>query len=389
MTSEQIQTFTDKSYLQKPVPETHRPTFARVSFSALEHNLKAVCSLSAPAKLMAVVKADAYGHGLMPCARAFSTLGVDYFGVGFLEEGIELRRGGLREPILVLGGIVGQQIHHFLDFDLDMTASSVYKTRAISEVAVRVGKRARVHLKIDTGIGRIGQNFRTASLLFEAVRELPGLEIVGIYSHFATAEESDTAFALEQIKRFDDCVNLAKSMGINPPLVHMANSAALINFSGAKLTMVRPGLALYGQHAAPSLPKKLALEPAMSLRSEIVYIKKVRKGDGVSYGLTWKASQDTWVATVPIGYGDGYPRTLSNKAPVLVGGKRYSVVGTVCMDQILVNLGDDYYPIGEEVILWGKQGDEEISLWELCELSGMIPYELPILLTGRVPRIYE
>ncbi|MBU1936411.1 alanine racemase, partial [bacterium] len=195
-------------------------------------------------------------------------------------------------------------------------------------------------------------------------------------------------FALEQIKRFSDCIRLAKSMGINPPLIHMANSAALINFSEAKLTMVRPGLALYGQHAAPDLSEKLALEPAMSLRYEIVYIKKVRKGDGVSYGLTWKAPRASWVATVPIGYGDGYPRALSNKAPVLIGGKRYHVVGTVCMDQIIVNLDDDSYPIGEEVILWGKQGNEEISLWELCDLSGMIPYELPILLTGRVPRNY-
>jgi len=389
MTTEQIQTFTDKSYLQQPVPETHRPTFARVSVAALEHNFKAVQKLAKPAKLMAVVKADGYGHGLMPCARLFSALGVDYFGVGFLEEGIELRRGGIREPILVLGGIVGQQIHHFLDFDLDMTASSVFKSRAIHDAAVRTGKRARVHLKIDTGIGRIGQNFRTAGMLFEAVAKLPQLEVVGIYSHFATAEENDTTFAHEQIRRFNDCLDLAKSMGIDAPLVHIANSAGLINFSESKFTMVRPGLALYGQHASPNLSERLALMPAMSLRSEIVYIKKVRKGDGISYGLTWHAPRDSWVATIPIGYGDGYPRALSNKAPVLIGGKRYSVIGAVCMDQVMVDLGDDYYPVGEEVILWGKQGVEEIPLWELCKLADMIPYELPILLTGRVPRIYE
>lgn len=389
MTTEQIQIFTDKSFLQKPVPETHRPTFARVSISALEHNLNVVRKLAAPAKVMAVVKADAYGHGLLPCSRAFSTLGTDYFGVGFLEEGIELRRGGIREPILVLGGIVGQQIHHFLDFDLDMTASSVYKARVISEAARRIGKRARVHLKIDIGIGRIGQNFRTAHLLFEAVRELPELEIVGIYSHLATAEESDTTVAREQIERFNTCVELAKSMTIAPPFVHIANSAALVNFPEAKFTMVRPGLSLYGQHAAPEFADRLALVPAMSLHSEIVFIKKVRKGDGVSYGLTWRAEQDSWVATIPIGYGDGYPRALSNKAPVLISGKRYPSVGTVCMDQLMVNLGDDYYNVGEKVVLWGKQGDEEIPLWELCKLADMIPYEPPILLTGRVPRIYE
>jgi alanine racemase len=389
MTTEQIQTFTDKSYLQTAVPETHRPTFARVSVAALEHNFKAVQALAKPAKLMAVVKADGYGHGLMPCARLFSALGTDYFGVGFLEEGIELRRGGIKEPILVLGGIVGQQIHHFLDFDLEMTASSVFKARAIHEAAARTGKRARVHLKIDTGIGRIGQNFRTAGLLFEVVAKLSEIEIVGIYSHFATAEERDESFAQEQTKRFNDCLDLAASVGIKPPLMHIANSAGLVNFPEARLTMVRPGLALYGQHAAPHLTEKLALEPAMSLRSEIVYIKKVRKGDGVSYGLTWHALRDSWVATVPIGYGDGYPRALSNKAPVLIGGKRYPLVGAVCMDQIMVDLGDDYYPVGEEVILWGKQGDAEIPLWELCKLADMIPYELPILLTGRVPRVYK
>jgi len=389
MTTEQIQTFTDKSYLQRPVPETHRPTLARVSVAALERNFKAVQALAKPAKVMAVVKADAYGHGLMPCARLLSALGVDYFGVGFLEEGVELRRGGIEEPILVLGGIVGQQIHHFLDFDLEMTASSVYKARAIYEATVRAGKRARVHLKIDTGIGRIGQSYRTADLLFKAVAKFPELEVVGIYSHLATAEERDTTFAREQIKRFAECVEQAKLVGIEPPFVHIANSAGLLNFPEAKLTMVRPGLAIYGQHASPDLATKLALEPAMSLRSEIVYIKKVRKGDGISYGLTWRAPRDTWVATIPIGYGDGYPRALSNKAPVLIGGTRYPVVGAVCMDQIMVDLGDDYFKVGEEVILWGKQGDEEIALWELCELADMIPYELPILLTGRVPRIYE
>lgn len=366
----------------------HRPTFARIFRTAIAENFSRFRNLSPQSKLMAVVKADAYGHGLLHCANLFSELGADSLGVGFVEEGIVLRRAGIRQPILVLGGIVGSQIDLFLEYDLDLTASSLYKLEAIEREARAAGKTARVQLKIDTGMNRIGQNFRTAESLLQAARNSKHVHVTGIYSHLATAEESDRSFAETQIARFMDVRELSRSIGFRDVEFHLANSAGAIRFPEARLDMIRPGLGLYGQHAANGLQREFPLLPAHQLVSEIVYIKGVRKGEGVSYNLRWTAPENVWVATVPVGYGDGYPRLLSNKASVLIGGKRYPIVGTVCMDQFMVNLGHDRHAVGEEVVLWGKQGDEEITLWELCDTAGFIPYELPIYLTGRVPRLF-
>jgi len=337
---------------------------------------------------MAVVKADAYGHGLLQCAKLFADLGADYFGVGFVEEGIALRRAGLRVPVLVMGGIVGSQIAIFLEHDLDMTASSVFKIEAINDAASGLGKRARVHLKIDTGMNRIGQNWQTAHLLFEAAKRCTHVEIAGIYSHLATAEDFQSDFAELQIARFRRVLDDAKSLGLETGLRHLTNSAGTIRFPDAHLDMIRPGIGLFGQYAAPNLAEIFPLTAAMSLISEIVYLKRVKKGESVSYGLKWTADEDTWIATVPVGYGDGYPRLLSAHAPVLIGGKRYPIIGAVCMDQLMVNLGQDRYRVGEPVVMWGRQGNDEISLWEICRPSGFIPYELPIFLTGRVPRVF-
>ncbi len=336
---------------------------------------------------MPVVKADAYGHGLLDCARLFSELGAEYFGVGFVEEGIALRRKGFKERILVLGGIVGSQISLFLEHDLDMTASSVFKIEAINLQANGSGRRGRVHLKIDTGMNRIGQNWRTVDQLFAAAKRCDRVEIAGIYSHLATAESADTSFAELQISRFQETVARAREIGLDPGLRHICNSAGAINFSHAHLDMIRPGIGLFGQHAAPELQPRFPLDAAMSLVSEIVYMKRVRKGEGVSYDLLWTAPENVWVATVPVGYGDGYPRHFSG-APVLIGGQRYPIVGVVCMDQLMVNLGQNRYLVGEPVIMWGKQDGGEIPLWELCQRGGYIPYELPIYLTGRVPRVF-
>ncbi|MBU1636049.1 alanine racemase [bacterium] len=367
----------------------HRPTFAEVSTDALVHNFTAFKNLAASARVMAVVKADAYGHGLLNCARLFSELGADYLGVAFVEEGIALRRAGFKERILVLGGIVGSQIKLFLDFDLEMTASSVFKLQAIEREAESAGKPGIVHLKIDTGLNRIGQNFRTAEALLQAAKQSKHVRVAGIYSHMATAEQNVTSFAELQIQRFNEVIESAKAIGLNDTLFHLANSACAINFPQAHFDMIRPGLGLYGFHASRSLESKLALRPAMTLKSEIVYMKGVRKGEGVSYGLKWTAPENCWIATVAVGYGDGYPRHLSNNAEVLIQGKRYPQVGSICMDQIMVNLGRDKYPVGEEVVLWGQQRDAALPLWELCEKGGFIPYELPIYLTGRVPRVLK
>lgn len=366
-----------------------RPTFARIHAAALEHNFRAMQALAPGKKIMAVVKADAYGHGLISSVKLFAEMGVDYFGVGFVEEGIALRQAGIALPILVLGGIVGSQIGLYLDYQLEITASSVFKIEAVEAEARKLGKHARVHLKFDTGMNRIGQNWRTAEELLKAVRTCTHVDVVGIYSHFATAEDDDEAMALEQITRFNQILELATRLGIKPDLIHMANSAAVMRFPAAHYSMIRPGLTLYGLLPSEKL-KNVApvLQPCMELVSQIVYMKRVRCGEGVSYGHLWAPSEDAWIATVPVGYGDGFLRSFTGKAQVLIGGKRYPVVGAICMDQFMVNLGQDRYHVGEEVVVWGRQGREEISVYDLCRVGGHIPYELPIYLTGRVPRVY-
>jgi alanine racemase len=369
-------------------PRPHRPTFARISTIALAANFRAFRNHAKSAKIMAVLKADAYGHGLLHCARLFGDLGADSFGVAFVEEGISLRRAGFRQPILVMGGIVGSQISLFIEHNLDMTASSVFKMEAINEAAAGMGRRARVHLKIDTGMNRIGQNWRTVTQLLEAAKRCTHVEIAGIYSHLAVAEDFNSDFSELQIARFRRVLDEAQTLGLNVGLRHLVNSAGAIRFPDAHFDMIRPGIGLFGLHAAPDLQNDFPLTPAMSLISEIVYTKRIRKGEGVSYGLTWQAPEDVWIATVAVGYGDGYPRLIGRGASALIGGKRYPIVGAVCMDQLMVNLGQDRYRGGEPVVMWGKQGGEEIPLWELCKPSGFIPYELPIFLTGRVPRVY-
>jgi alanine racemase len=281
----------------------HRPTFAVVSTDALAYNFECFKKLAGSSRVMAVVKADAYGHGLLNCAKLFSGLGADYLGVAFVEEGIALRRAGFKERILVLGGIVGSQIELFLQHDLEMTASSVFKLEAIEKESAAADKIGFVHLKIDTGLNRIGQNFRTAEQLFVAGKRSPHVKVVGVYSHMATAEQTDTTFAELQIARFTETVAQAKATGLSDALYHLANSACAIRFPQANFDMIRPGLGLYGLHAVPELQSALALKPAMTLKSEIVYLKGVRKGEGVSYGLKWIAPENCWIATVAVGYG--------------------------------------------------------------------------------------
>jgi alanine racemase len=227
--------------------KAHRPTFARIFRDAIAENFARFRKLAPQSQLMAVVKADAYGHGLLHCAKLFSELKTDYFGAGFVEEGIVLRRAGIHEPILALGGIVGSQIDLFLEYDLDLTASSVFKLEAIEREAQAAGKIARVHLKLDTGMNRIGQNFRTSELLFKSAKAAKHVHVAGIYSHLATAEEADESFARLQIARFKEIRELAESFGFRDAVYHLVNSAGAIRFRDAQLDMIRPGIGLYGQ----------------------------------------------------------------------------------------------------------------------------------------------
>ncbi|MBL8967131.1 MAG: alanine racemase [Spirochaetaceae bacterium] len=367
--------------------DADRPTRAEIRLGALRRNFGKARGLAGPGvKVMAVVKANAYGHGILRVATELVAAGADYLGVAFLEEGMFLRRNGIRAPILVLGAINAGQIPRFLEHDLEFTLPSAEKAKAVSAAAVAAGAVARVHLKVDTGMERIGVHWYAAEPFLDEALALPGLEIRGLFSHFATADDN-LAFAREQLSRFHEVLGLLEARGLRPPLVHLANSAALVNLPEARFDMVRPGILLYGYEPTPL--KTLGLEPVMRLMSKVAYFKCVRAGSPVSYGGTWAPAADTRLATIPIGYGDGYPRALSNKGEVVIRGRRLPVVGRVCMDQLMVDLGPrgEAYN-GDEVLLFGRRGDDSLPAELLCERMGTIPYELTCMVGARVPRIY-
>lgn len=365
-----------------------RPTFVEVDLRRLTGNLRAIRQHVGPAKVMAILKANAYGHGLVEVARHLTREGIDYLGVAFLEEGILLREQGISAPILVLGGIMGNQVPLFLDYDLALTASSVEKLTQIEKEAGRRGVTARVHLKIDTGMERIGVHYYSAGELLDAALGCSHCEVEGIYSHFANADAADLTSAHVQLERFRRVLEMCEERGLHPPLRHMANSGAIIQLPDSHLDMVRAGILLYGVYPAAELPRAVPVQPALAWKSHVVYFKVVQPGHSVSYGSTWQTDHMVRVVTIPVGYGDGYFRSLSNRAEVIIRGKRYPVIGHICMDQLMVNIEWETAYNGDEVVLLGESGDSEISAGELAQWAGTIPYEVLTNINTRVPRIY-
>ncbi|MDP2360921.1 MAG: alanine racemase [bacterium] len=371
-----------------------RPTQVWTNPAALRHNLALLgerCGLG-PAGVMAVVKANGYGHGMLAAARAFLAAGAGALAVGFVEEGILLRREGLACPILVMGGLVENQIPAFLDYDLEMTVSSLHKARQVqacleATAPSMAGRRAAVHLKIDTGMERIGVHAAGGEAFLRAAAALDRLEIRGVYSHLANAEGEDPALVDEPLAPF---LALRRAVeGLLPPTCrwHIANSAAAVTRPETALDLVRPGLLLYGVQHDPARPLLPAARPALRWTSAVVYFKVVEAGAGVSYGHLWRAPHRTRLATVPVGYGDGYPRGMTGRAEVLIRGRRLPVVGAICMDQLMVDLGPDGTAYnGDEVVLVGRQGDDEIRVEDLARWQGTIPYEILTGISERVPR---
>jgi alanine racemase len=365
-----------------------RPTFVEVSLAHLADNFRAIQAAVAPAAVMPIVKANAYGHGLVPVARHLVGLGARSLGVAFLEEAVALREAAVTVPILVMGGIFGDQIPTFLRHDLTMTASSIDKLAQIDEAARRMGVTARVHLKIDTGMERIGVHYYSARGLLERASECRHTVVEGIYSHFANSDAEDLTSARLQLTRFLDVMQWYDKQGVRPPIRHMANSGAVLQLRESHLDLVRPGILLYGVYPSAEVRKTIAVRPALSLRSRVVYFKVVSPGHPVSYGSTWQSDHPVRVVTVPVGYGDGYFRALSNVAHVLIRGKKYPVVGRVCMDQIMVNLEWDTAYNGDVVTLLGADGAELITCEDLAAWAGTIPYEVLTNLNTRIPRVY-
>ncbi|HXK48920.1 MAG TPA: alanine racemase [Clostridiales bacterium] len=366
----------------------NRPTRAVISLENLRNNFNVVKSfIGDDVKVMGIIKANAYGHGMLETANELIKLGVNYFGVAFLEEGIFLRENGINIPILVMGGINVEQIPDFIIYDIDITTSSIDKTRAISLTAKELGQKAKVHIKIDTGMERLGVHWYNAERFIEDTFNSEGISVEGIFSHFAKSD-SDREFTELQISRFDKILDLMEKKGMRTKYVHCANSAGIINFPNSHYNMVRPGLMLYGYSGLPE-DFDGELKPVMSLLTKVSYFKVVPPETGISYNHTYTTDRQTRIVTLPVGYGDGYNRLLSNKGEVMIRGKRYPVAGNVCMDQMMIDLGIDGTAFnGDDVLLFGRNGEDELRLEELCDKIGTIPYEILTMISNRVPRIY-
>ena len=370
------------------VHAAERPTRIVVDLDRIAGNLRAIRA-HAGVPVMAIVKANAYGHGLVRVARHLQAQGVEHLGVAFVEEGIALRQAGVTVPILVLGGIYGPQVAQYLVNDLEITVSSLEKLRQVEAAARSLGRRATVHLKIDTGMERIGVHAWSAGPFIEAAVASRWIALAGIYSHLASSDEPDSPMTALQLARFDEACAHFERIGAPLPTRHIANSGGVLHFPETRLDMVRPGILLYGVLPGAASRPAVAVEPALSLVSRVVYFKVVEAGHTVSYGGTWAPRADTRVVTVPIGYGDGYPRALSSRGSVLLHGRDYPIVGRVCMDQFMVNVGGDSAWNEDEVVLVGSQGDAELRVEQVAAAAGMIPYEVLVGLNDRIPREYR
>lgn len=365
----------------------YRPTWAEVNLNHLEHNFKKVKSLLQPqVKVLVTVKADAYGHGLVAVAKRLAACGVDYLGVASLDEGIKLRKAGIKIPILLLGLILKKDIRQLFTYQLIPTICDRQMARVLNTKAQAAKQRMPVHIKVDTGMGRIGVLTDEAFKLVIDIHKLKNIQVQGIFTHFALAD-LDRDFTAKQINLFSKLVGDLKKNGIVIPLVHAANSIGLISHRNSHFTMVRPGLVIYGLYPKKNLD--LNLKPVLSLKTRVVFIKQVGSGVGISYGLTYLTKRPTHIVTLPIGYGDGYPRNLSNLAWLLIGGRRFRISGRICMDQMMVDVGNFKPKIGTEVVLIGRQGKQKVTAEELADLSGTISYEIVCGLGSRIPRIYK
>jgi len=368
-----------------------RWAWAEVDLAAIERNVRTLKARTAPGTLfMAVVKADGYGHGAVPVARAALRAGADRLGVATVAEGVELRAAGITTPVLVLSEPPETSIADLLDNDLTPTVTTRAFAVALGGVAARRQAAARYHLKIDTGMNRIGVRAEDASVFAAGLAGFPGLELEGTFTHFATADVPGDWEVGRQLERFTGALAAMRAEGIDPGIVHAANSPATILYPQAHFGMVRCGIAIYGLHPATSTYEAVDLAPAMSVKTRVTLVKRVGMGEGVSYGHTYSTAAPAMIATLPIGYADGVHRVLSGRFDVLVQGRRVPQVGRVCMDQLMIEppRGHDVSR-GDEVVLVGEQDGQRILLDELSQKAGTINYELACSFGMRLERVYR
>ncbi len=368
-----------------------RGAWAEVDLGALARNVRTLKALTPrTTRFMAVVKADGYGHGAREVAQAALDAGADRLGVATLEEAIELREAGVTAPLQILAEIPPEGAPLVLEHDIIATIASRESAVALSRAAMLAQREAVCHLKIDTGMNRIGVRAEDAAALASRISDLPGIVLEGAFTHFATADTPGDWEFDRQVTRLSTALDAMRTEGVRPAIVHAANSAATVLHPETHLDMVRCGIAVYGLHPSAATMGSVSLEPVMSVRARVSFVKRIGLGDGVSYGLTWHAGGPATIATLPLGYADGVHRVLSNQMSVLIGGRRCAQVGRVCMDQLMVEVpnGLDVH-VGDEAVIVGTQGRETIAMAEVADLAGTINYEMACGFALRLGREYR
>lgn len=364
-------------------------TEAAIDLDAAEHNYNVTrAKLPENVKLLCVIKADAYGHGAVPLAKLFEGR-ADFYGVACIEEAIELKKAGIKTPVLILGAVPKEFYSDIVKYDIRVPIFNLEDAKALSAEAVKQNKTAPFHFCVDTGMSRIGfqVNKESADACLE-ITKLPNIEAEGLFSHFATADEKDLSKAIAQRDKFKEFIKLLEERGINIPIKHINNSAGIMNFD-EYFDMCRMGIILYGLYPSHEVDENLLkIKPVMEWRAHITHIKELEPGREISYGGTYKTSEARRIATIPVGYADGYPRCLSNKGKVLINGEFAPITGRVCMDQFMVDITGIDAKVGDTVVLVGKSGSKELSMEEVSESAYSFNYELPCRVARRVPRTY-
>jgi alanine racemase len=367
-----------------------RPAWAEVDLGAIRRNVGRIGeTLNAGTQMMAVVKANAYGHGDVEVARAALQAGATWLGVILVDEGMRLRDAGIDAPILLLHEPPSERIDEAVSNELTPSVFTERGVATIGEAADRAHRSIKVHLKVDTGLNRLGVPPDRLEEIARALAKESRIEVESVFSHFAFADQPANPFIDEQLRRFADAVERLRALGIEPAFLHLANSAATLTRPETQFDLVRIGIAIYGLSPGPDCTGTVELEPAMSLRARAAMVKRVPAGEAVSYGHRYRLERPGTIVSVPLGYADGWARGLSSNAAVLIGGARYPAVGTVCMDSFMVDMGDDSCEVGDEIVLIGSQGSERITADEIAEALGTINYEVVTRISSRIPRIYR
>ena len=371
----------------------HSRVCANIDLDAIRFNMESMHQKIDPkTKIMAVVKTDGYGHGAIPIAREIESLDYLYgYAVATVEEGLMLRRSGIKKPILILGYIFPDQYEDVIEAEIDPSVFTLEMAQTLSDTAGKVGKICKIHFAIDTGMSRIGyQVTEEAADEMAQIARLPHMMVEGIFTHFARADETDKAFTFHQMEQFKKMIAMMDARNITIPIHHCSNSAGIVEIPEANMNMVRAGITLYGLWPSDEVDKAaITLKPALELKSHVAYVKRLEAGRAISYGGTYTTETDRLIATIPVGYGDGYCRGLSNKGSVLIHGRRAPICGRICMDQFMADVTDiPDVQIGDEVTLIGKDGTEEITMEEVGTLSGRFNYEFVCDLGKRVPRVF-